>query len=628
MKGNASERNEDESNRPTFVSLARVIATSISLLTRREKTLLGLRIVFRLALNFLDIVAVAMMGLLGGLTATGLTGQQLSVFGFELPRVSASILIGMVSIVAALFFLKGAFSILLARWTAVFLAEVEIRNSARVARFLFQGNLSRVKSYSRAKLQFLVENSVAATFSGVLGSAVTLVVESSLFLGIVVLFFLLDPIAASLILVYFAILIGVLQASTASRFVRSGRFQRESLADSRGALFELIDAFREIAVLSKQAFFIGRFVDAKKVSARTALTLQILKQVPRFIAETGLIFGALGFLVWQLSSGSIGDGLVALGVFLAGSFRIMGALLPLQGVWNQLRVSEGWVSEAQHILTQVKFEPDEFPLSLFSLESAPAVLGSARRDVPGIRVEVSNLTFSHRNQSEWSIRDVSVEIEAGTKVAIIGPSGAGKTSLIDLMLGLYEPDSGTVLLDSLSPREMRATHPGEVAYVPQRPGLVAGSVAENVALGVPRDLIDDQAVWLSLAAAQLDDFVRGLPGGIDSGIGQQNDALSGGQVQRIGLARALYVRPRLLVLDEATSALDAETEAGIGETLRRFGAETTVVVIAHRLSTIQYSDNVFYMEDGELVASGTFSKLRKSVPRVERYVRLMSFDDD
>jgi ABC-type multidrug transport system fused ATPase/permease subunit len=153
-------------------------------------------------------------------------------------------------------------------------------------------------------------------------------------------------------------------------------------------------------------------------------------------------------------------------------------------------------------------------------------------------------------------------------------------------------------------------------------------VAENVALGVPRDLIDDQAVWLSLAAAQLDDFVRGLPGGIYSGIGQQNDALSGGQVQRLGLARALYVRPRLLVLDEATSALDAETEAGIGETLGRFGAETTVVVIAHRLSTIQYSDNVFYMEDGELVASGTFSKLRQSVPRVERYVRLMSFDDD
>jgi ATP-binding cassette subfamily C protein len=163
--------------------------------------------------------------------------------------------------------------------------------------------------------------------------------------------------------------------------------------------------------------------------------------------------------------------------------------------------------------------------------------------------------------------------------------------------------------------------------VPQRPGLVGGSIAENVALGIEPGLIDRDRVREVLRFAHLDEFVESLPEGMDTTVGKQADAFSGGQIQRIGLARALYVRPSLLVLDEATSGLDAGTEAVISEGLQKLRGETTVIVVAHRLSTVQHADTVFVVENGKVTASGDFPTVRRTVPMVADYVKLMSFDD-
>jgi ATP-binding cassette subfamily C protein len=219
-------------------------------------------------------------------------------------------------------------------------------------------------------------------------------------------------------------------------------------------------------------------------------------------------------------------------------------------------------------------------------------------------------------------------IESGTYAAIVGPSGAGKTTLVDLILGLYEPDRGTVHINKLSPSSLRSKSPGLISYVPQKPGLVGGSIAQNVALGVGVEEVREEAVWAALELAELGDLVRSLPEGIHSSLGNHSDALSGGQIQRLGLARALYSNPRLIILDEATSALDAATEASIATAIRNLGRETTVIVIAHRLSTIQYADVVHVMNDGVLVASGSFKAVRQEVPMIEEYVRLMSFDQE
>ena len=609
-------------------SLLRIARTSWSLLSKNEKWFFIIRIVARLSLNALDIVAVGLMGLLGALTATGLSGQRLNLFGYEIPQPSAENVVLLVGAVAFLFILKGGLGILLARWQAIFLASVEIKNSAKITRYLFSGSLTRVKKYSRAEISFLVETSVNATFSGVLGSMTTLLIDTTLFLSIFIMFVVVDWTAALAIAVYFAVLIWILQRSTARHYLSSGKAMRESSVDSGAAILEMVDGYREIAVLSKQDFFITRFIEARKVSARTFVTLQILKSVPRYVAESGLIVGALGFVVWQLSSGSLSEGLIALGIFLAGSFRMMGALLPLQTVWNSLRVSQDWVMMAQEILVKVRDTPELLDPTIYAetkLTSGPRVRGISDH---ALGVSFEDVVFTHLDKDEPTIKGVSFSIFPGGYEALIGPSGAGKTTLVDLLLGLYKPDSGAILVDGQDPRVLREESPGLISYVPQRPGLVSGSIANNVALGQTDDEIDEKAVREALRKAQLLAFVDTLPLGIHSSLGVHSDSLSGGQIQRLGFARALYTKPRLIVLDEATSALDAATEASVASSIKNVGEETTVVVIAHRLSTIQDADQVHVVDDGQIVASGTFPQVRKKVPMVEEYVQLMSFTDD
>jgi len=608
--------------------MLRVAGTSWSLLNKNEKAFFLLRVFFRMALNGLDIVAVGLMGLLGAITASGLSGQTIEILGFSIPAPDATNVITLVASVAALFILKGGLAIVFARWTAIFLARIEIKNSAKVTRYLFSGSLTRLKKYSRAEISFLVETSVNATFSGVLGSMTTLLIESTLFVSIFVMFLLVDWIAALAIAAYFTLLIFVLQLTTARRYVQSGRNLRRGSIETGGSILEMVDAFREIAVLSKQNYFLTRYIEGRKLSARTGVTVQILKSLPRYIAESGLILGALGFVVWQLSSGTLGEGLLALGIFLGGSFRMMGSILPLQSLWNDLRITQAWVRMAQEILVTLRDDPEILDSSIYG---ETKVLGhvALSEEVGGpIDVVLDSVYFTHLDKRSPTINDVSLTVPAGSYVALVGPSGAGKTTLIDLFLGLYDPDKGSVRVGGLDPRELREQRPGLISYVPQRPGLVSGSIANNVALGVPDNEIDEARVREALRKAQLGDFVESLPEGIHSSLGAHSDSLSGGQIQRLGFARALYTRPRLIILDEATSALDAATEASVAESIKNAGGETTVVVIAHRLSTIQDADQVHVLVDGQIVSSGTFTQVRKKVPMVEEYVKLMSFADD
>ena len=621
-----SQREQDKDS--DFRSLLRVARTSWSLLSGNEKAFFLVRLLFRFALNGLDIIAVGLMGLLGAITATGISGQRLQLFGYSIPAPTAGNVIALVAAVAGLFILKGGLGILFARWTAIFLASIEIKNSAKLTRYLFSGPLTRLKQYSRSEIQFLVETSVNATFSGVLGSMATLIIESTLFISIFVMFLLVDWPAALAIAVYFALLVFLLQMTTARRYLQSGRNLRRGSVETGGSILEMVDGFREISVLSKQDFFLTRFIDAKKLSARTGVTLQILKSLPRYVAETGLIIGALGFVVWQLSRGSLGEGLLALGIFLAGSFRMMGSILPLQALWNELRIMQGWVEMAQEILLTLRDDPELLDSAIYS--ETKVINRAAPQDAhsSALEVELEGVHFTHLDNTEPTINGVSLTIAAGSYVAVVGPSGAGKTTLIDLLLGLYDPDTGTVRVGGLDPRELREHLPGLISYVPQRPGLVSGSIANNVALGVPDDEIDEVRVREALHKAQLGDFVESLPQGIHSSLGAHSDSLSGGQIQRLGFARALYTRPRLIILDEATSALDAATEASVAASIKNVGGETTVIVIAHRLSTIQDADQVHVLVDGQIVSSGTFTQVRKNVPMVEEYVKLMSFTDD
>jgi ATP-binding cassette subfamily C protein len=195
------------------------------------------------------------------------------------------------------------------------------------------------------------------------------------------------------------------------------------------------------------------------------------------------------------------------------------------------------------------------------------------------------------------------------------------------MCGVLSPSSGKITVNGLN-NEFESNSEMSVSYVPQKPGLVSGSVAQNVALGVDQNLIDESQVWKALESAHLTGVVSSLPNGVHTDLGKYQDGLSGGQIQRLGLARALYSQPGLLVMDEATSALDAESESEIAKALDQMRGKVTVVLIAHRLNTVQHADKVFLIEEGQVTDQGTFQELIKRNPSIDRLVQLMKVDED
>jgi ABC-type multidrug transport system fused ATPase/permease subunit len=238
-------------------------------------------------------------------------------------------------------------------------------------------------------------------------------------------------------------------------------------------------------------------------------------------------------------------------------------------------------------------------------------------------VGIRNLSLTYPNKTVPALNQVSLEIESGTFVAIVGPSGAGKTSLVDVLLGVLDGTSGTVLISGNPPLQTIAKWPGAIAYVPQDVAMSSGTIRENITLGFPENSEDEGLIHDALRTAQLLTFIESLPQGLDTQVGERGTKLSGGQRQRLGIARAMFTKPKLLVLDEATSALDGQTESDISSSILELKGSATVVMIAHRLSTVRFADLVVYIDGGKILAQGTFEEVRMQVPNFEKQAQLM-----
>lgn len=600
------------------------IRSSLSLLSRRERATYYFLIACKVLSSFLDLLGIASIGVLVGLASTTLTPDRpLVVLGLEFPTPTSSTLAALAVFVLALFVSKGVLAILLSRRLSRFLAHLDGVNAQRIADSFLHGNLNDVQKYSREGLNWAVLESTTSAFSATLLNFSTVISETSLLLFIGGMFFLVNPLATAFTLAYFAILIGLMEAIVGRMSARAGKKYSHGVQATSGSLNDIQNTFREISVFQRQAYFSDRIATARTQVAEGFGMMKLLQTMPRYIVETALMVGVVGFVGWQFLSGGLQDGGAVIGIFLAGGVRIMGSALPLQNALASLKNQLGQSRQAQEILNSIR-------------ESGPALneadgknsrpYGSLPASALGVVLE--DVDFSYPSPSRPALRNVSLVVEPGQHVAIIGPSGAGKTTLVDVILGLLPPTGGVVSIAGASPSLVNVVRPGTISYVPQRPGIVAGTIAENIALGVAPEDIDFARIDEVVSMAFLDDFVNGVADGVNAPVGAQLSALSGGQIQRLGLARALYPRPQLLILDEATSALDAGSESVVAQSLKDLGKDVTVIVVAHRLSTVQHSDNVFVLDDGAIVASGTFQHLRKTVPLIEEYVTLMSFDDD
>jgi ABC-type multidrug transport system fused ATPase/permease subunit len=342
--------------------------------------------------------------------------------------------------------------------------------------------------------------------------------------------------------------------------------------------------------------------------------MNFLPYVSKYVIETTVVLGAILIGATQFILQDAMHAVATLAIFLAAGARIAPAVLRIQQGSILMRGSLGQATPTLDLIDLLGDSP--------VIENIDDTVDLVHEGFQST-IQMTNVSLTYPNKNIPSISDISLTIPPGASVAFVGPSGAGKTTIIDVLLGVLNPDEGSVLISGLPPLLAVAKWSGAVSYVPQDVVIAAGTIRENVALGYPREAATDELVNSALKVAHLDKFVADLPEGLDTQVGERGAKISGGQRQRLGIARAVFTHPHLLVLDEATSSLDGETEAGISDAIHSLRGSTTVVMSAHRLSTIRNADIVVYLSGGKILASGNFYEVRKAVPDFDRQAKLM-----
>jgi ABC-type multidrug transport system fused ATPase/permease subunit len=611
------------------VKILGIIRQSASLLSRRDQRVLLVVVVIQFLLSLLDLIGVLLLGVVAAITASAATGNPLTVGGLGaildwLPT-STTFVIFLAFAASILLVMKSVLGLLLTRRTFRFLAIRQAVVAGNIAQRLLTRPLLEVQSRSSQEISVALTLGVSALTLTVLGQGVVIAAEISLVSALFVGLIFVDPLVAAFTVLFFGSLVAILQFLLGPWAASLGTRSATAEIGSFAAMQHALRAYREVTVTGRRSLFIAKFQILRRDAAKVLADQFILSQIGKYVFEIGLIVGA-GLLVLIMSvTKDLTAGIAIITVFLAASSRVFPSLLRLQAGLSNIRGAQGTASVTLSLLADLDdaekvYSPPTIPPAL-----AAEFNRSVHEGFPGFEgtVSVSSVSLGYPGASELALDSVTLDILSSQSVALVGSTGAGKSTLADVILGVLLPDSGSVLISGVKPFESVQRWPGAMAYVPQDVAVLTGSVRENVALGIPPEFIDNSLVWEALERAHLAEFLHSSRDGIETLVGENGVQLSGGQRQRLGIARALYSRPRLLVLDEATSALDSETEHLITQTLDSLAGDVTLIIIAHRLATVRHCDQVIYLSDGRITGSGTFSEVRAQVPDFDRQAELL-----
>ena len=597
------------------------VGRSIAVLSKKDQKKIIAVSVLQVLMGLLDLLGVIAIGLLGALSVSGLQSRQpstrvasaLDFVGISnLPFQTQATLLG----VGAVILLVGRtmLSIIFTRRILFFLSRRGAKISADLVSRLLAQPLLRVQERTTQETVYAITSGVSLITLQVLATAVVLLSDLALLLIMAVGLFVVDPFTSiGTFGVFFAIAL-LLYKFMHIRASKLGIQSSELSIRSNEKIVEVFNSYRESVVRNRRDYYSREIGKLRYQLADASAEAGFLPYVSKYVIESSVILGALLIAAAQFITQDATHAVATMAIFLAAGTRIAPAVLRIQQGSIQIRGSLG---AAMPTLDLIKMLGDE-PI----IENIDDSLDVFHNGFVA-NISLSNVTLIYPNAKSPAVSGVSLEIEPGSSVAIVGTSGAGKTTIIDVLLGVLCPNDGQVSISNMQPLEAIAKWPGAISYVPQDIVISAGTIRENVALGYPIDVATDELVMAALKIAQLDEFAKSLPYGIDTEVGERGAKISGGQRQRLGIARAMFTQPHLLVLDEATSALDGETEASISESIRQLRGSTTVVMIAHRLSTVRDADVVVYLSDGKVVATGSFEEVRKSVPDFDRQAKLM-----
>jgi ABC-type multidrug transport system fused ATPase/permease subunit len=489
-----------------------------------------------------------------------------------------------------IYVVKGAFLAFLAWRKLRFVFGLQ----AQMSRRLFAG-------YMRQPYVFHLQRNSAELIRNALGEvhfltqhglieALRFVAESLVVIGIIALLLYIEPVGAGVSIATLLLFGGGFYWLTRKAMLRWGEARQHHERMRLQHLQEGLGGVKDVRLLGREDRFIDRYGEHADGFARVGRMQNTVQELPRLMLEV-MAVGALAALVITLISrgNPLNSLLPTVGLFAAAAFRIMPSV-------NRIMTAIQVMRHALPVVTTLASE-----LEALAPQEAP---GSGSQIELKRELRVEDVNFSYPSTEAPALHDISLEIHAGESIGFVGGSGSGKSTLIDVILGLLAPQRGVIRVDGVDVRENLRSWQDHIGYVRQHIYLTDDSLRRNIAFGLRDADIDNQAVQRALRAAQLEDFVASLPQGLDTLVGERGVRLSGGQLQRIGIARALYHDPSVLVLDEATSALDTATEREVMSAVRALHGEKTVIIVAHRLTTVADCDRLYRLENGRIVQSG------------------------
>src|SRR5262245_42492522 len=591
-----------------------LIKTLFSLFDRRERLQIFGLAALLLVGSFFDVIGIGLvlpfMKVASDpsiLLQNRFTGPSLRGLGLT---DSKSIVIATGLVLLGLFLLKNAF--LAYEWRIMYgfvygkVVDLSRRLLAAYLQCPYTFHLQR----NTADLISTTTEEANNVVSGILKRVITISTEATTTLGLLCLLFAAKPYVLLSGLAIIGSLGWVFSTVSKRKLGRLGRTRVEHYGRMIQWVNQSLGGIKEVKVLGREAYFVEAFRASSLPYAEALRDSSLTERYPRLMVETAAILGLVGLVTaFLVSGGDLQTALPLLALFGVAMVRLVPSVTSIVGGINGIRFYAPSVAIGDRALAEAA-----------AAFRAARQIGAASQITFSDRIEINELTYSYRDGSNAAVDRVTLAIPRGTTVAFVGTSGAGKTTLVNLLLGLLEPTHGQILVDGIS---ISCNLPGwqrQLGYIPQDIYLSDDALRRNVAFGVPDQEIDDAAIWQALESAQLASFVRALPDQLETMVGERGVRISAGQRQRIGIARALYHDPDLLVLDEATSALDTETERQVVSSVTSLSKTKTIIMVAHRLTTVRSASVIYVLSGGRIAGSGPYEELLESNPTFQQLV--------
>ena len=574
------------------------------------------RVVLRLTfahslIAILDLLALLAIGVVSAIAVTGFTSQPVSssiqklLIFVNMQSLNYEHQIALLLIAAIIFLLlKTLFSMFISSQTFRILSKISTEMSFGLLESSFFDSKLIASRREAVAIHFMLTQGVNAVVFGIVGS-VLLFTSDVLLLTILTLgLFYIDPLIAAEAFFFFGLVGIIVFKLNRGRAAEVGQNLAKYHSETESTISSVWNNLTELHLRQGSNYFFESFRNTKVRFERDFALQGFLPNAGKYYGELTIVIGSavVGFSQFLLRD--LANATVSLAVFMVATSRIAPALLRMYQSTTQIQISRGTANMTLDELQSINHKRDTRENNhRIEIDSAPSL-------------NLRKVYFSYKN-SPQIINGIDMKVSSGEFVAIVGPSGAGKSTLLQLIMGTLLPANGEVKVGELTPSEFTGINAGCISYVPQQVNLVNGNLRDNVLLGFENDM-DPIRYKEILELTMLDDFKN---------LDETDLKMSGGEKQRVGMARALLTKPKLLILDEPTSALDSQTERSISDLISRLKGQVTIVMVAHRLSTVRSADRVFYLKNGLLSEGASFQELRKIVPDFEKEVQLFEIPE-